>query len=92
MQGKEEYNLETGLPLDQSYLERNLPEMLKNSIEAMSISWEKKDRGEADMRWDCNWCELNSIINCAEVEQEITSEQAWYLREKYLRIMRKEDI
>ena len=36
--------------------------------------------------WDCYYCELQSDINVAEVEQIITSEQAWYLRRKYLGI------
>lgn len=46
------------------------------------------DSGKKDYHWDLNWCELNADINCAEVEQEISSEQAWYLREKYLRLQR----
>ena len=33
---------------------------------------------------DCDWCELNSDINVAEVGNEISTEQANYLREKYL--------
>ena len=28
-------------------------------------------------------------INSTEVEQEISTEQAWYLREKYVTIMKK---
>ena len=34
--------------------------------------------------WDCGYCELQSDINVAEVEGLITSDQAWFLREKYL--------
>lgn len=34
--------------------------------------------------------ELNSEINVCEVDDIISSDQAWYLREKYLG-MRKED-
>ena len=32
--------------------------------------------------------ELNADINSAEVGQEISTEQAWYLRETYLRMKR----
>lgn len=43
------------------------------------------------MDWDWDWCNLQSNINSAEVNGEISSEQAWYLREKYLRIERRSD-
>ena len=46
--------------------------------------------GKQCLDWDCDWCELNSNINIFEVEGIISSEQAWYLREKYLG-MKKED-
>jgi hypothetical protein len=54
----------------------------------MKASWEIIDRGEEDLHWDLCWCELNADINSAEVDQVISSEQAWYLREKYLRMKR----
>ncbi len=50
--------------------------------------WDRMDKGSYDTQWDCDWCDLNSDINVAEVEQEISSEQTWYLREKYLRMER----
>ena len=34
---------------------------------------------------------MQSDINAAEVDQMITSEQAWFLREKYLGLSRKEN-
>lgn len=80
-----EYDEATGLPIDKSYLECNLPDLLIESIERMKIAWEKYDNGERS-DWDCDYCELQSNINIAEVEQLISSEQAWYLREKYLRM------
>jgi len=83
------YDLQTGLPLDKSYLECGLPEYVKESINAMKASWEILDNGGKDLRWDCNWCELNADINSAEVEGLITTEQAWYLREKYLRMEKR---
>ena len=52
----------------------------------MQASWARIDRGEQDLHWDIYWCDLNADINCAETEQEIASDQAWYLRKKYLRM------
>lgn len=83
------YDENTGLPIDKSYLECDLPEYLQASIKNMVASWEILDSGKRDLHWDLNWCELNADINCAEVEQEISSEQAWHLREKYLRMERE---
>lgn len=76
----------TGKPLDQSYLEYDLPIFLQDSIHQMNESWEKIDVGKEDSIWDCNWCDLQSSINICEVEQLITSEQANFLRKKYLRM------
>lgn len=76
----------TGKPLDQSYLEYDLPIFLQDSIYQMNESWEKIDAGKEDSIWDCNWCDLQSSINICEVEQLITSEQANFLRKKYLRM------
>ena len=76
----------TGKPLDQSYLEYDLPIFLQDSIHQMNESWEKIDAGKEDSIWDCNWCDLQSSINICEVEKLITSEQANFLRKKYLRM------
>lgn len=84
------YNKETGKPLDKSYLECSLPKDIIESIELMNKSWERLDRGEEDLHWDCWWCQLSADINSAEVNQEISAEQAWYLRKKYLRMVREE--
>ena len=86
-----DYDENSGLPTDRSYLECGLPEYLKKSVEQMEKAWEKKEKG-GYYSWDCDFCELQSDINVAETEQEITSEQAWYLREKYLRIERRSDL
>lgn len=83
---KIEYDNETGLPQSKEYLECDLPPYLQDSLENMIASWKIIDSGETDLHWDLAWCELNADINSAEVEQEISSEQAWYLREKYLRL------
>ncbi len=88
MQLSAPYNSETGLPKNKSYLERGLPSFLVASISAMQKTWDKLDRGEKYLRWDCDYCDLQTDINNAEVNQLINSEQAWYLREKYLRMER----
>ena len=82
------YESETGLPKDKSYLERGLPPFLMESIAAMKSAWKKLDSGEPYLRWDCDYCNLQTDINNAEVNQMINPEQAWYLREKYLRLER----
>lgn len=84
----EQYDGETGLPEDKSYLECGLPPFLLESIAAMQAAWDKLDRGEEYLLWDCDFCNLQTDINNAEVNLIISPEQAWYLREKYLRIER----
>lgn len=79
---------ETGLPANNEYFERGLPSYLLSSLKNMTVSWEIIDSGHKDYHWDMIWSELNADINSAEVEQEISTEQAWYLREKYLRMKR----
>lgn len=83
-----EYNQNTGLPNDKSYFECGLPQYLQTSLDNMKKSWEIIDSGKDDLHWDLYWCELNADINSAEVDNIISSEQAWYLREKYLRMER----
>ena len=79
-----------GRPKDKSYLECGLPDSLLKSIDAMQQSWAIEDSGKRDLHWDLIWCELNSDINFAETDGLITSEQAWYLRKKYLRMERED--
>ena len=88
MKLSEEYDEESGLPRDKSYLECGLPPFLQESLEQMKEAWRKRDAGENYLRWDCDYCSFQSDINVAEVNGLITSEQAWYLREEYLRIER----
>ena len=82
------YDRTTGLPQSKNYLECDLPPYLQASLESMVASWKIVDSGKKDYHWDMYWSELNADINSAEVGQEISSEQAWYLREKYLRMKR----
>ena len=46
------------------------------------------EKDERPSTWDLDFCELQSDINVAEVDEQISSRQAWYLREKYLGINR----
>ncbi len=78
-----------GIPVDLSCFEVDLPPFLKESIEAMKEGQAKLARGEKYFDWDCDFCDLQSSINVAEVEQIISPEQAWYLREKYLGLRRE---
>ena len=82
------YDSVTGLPKDLSYYENDLPLFLVASIEAMKKAYRKIERGEEYYEWDCDYCDLQSSINVAEIEQIISPEQAWYLREKYLGLKR----
>ncbi|MFR4368722.1 MAG: hypothetical protein ACLT4F_08060 [Clostridia bacterium] len=68
---------------DKSYNEYGLPKWLEESIKTYTTNTNK-------MIDDCLYCELQSDINVAEVENLISSDQAWDLREKYLGL-RKED-
>ena len=84
------YEKETGLPKNKKYLGCGLPPYLQSSLENMIASWKIVDSGKKDYHWDMYWSELNADINSAEVGQEISTEQAWYLRENYLRMKRGE--
>ena len=84
----QKFDAETGRPEDKGYLECGLPPYLQKSLENMKKSWAIEDSGERDMHWDIYWCDFNADINSAEVDQVISSEQAWYLRRKYLRMER----
>ena len=85
------YYPQTGMPKDEVHYERDLPAYLQLSIEQMQQSWAHLDSGTKDLQWDLNWSELNADINSAETNQEISADQAWYLREKYLRMERNDE-
>lgn len=77
---------------DKEYLEKDLPEFLVHSIEQMKKTWKQyEETGKLPIHWDLDFGELNSGINVAEVEDMISSEQAWYLREKYLKMSREDN-
>ena len=85
-------DLSTGLPIDKGYLECDLPKLLQESVDKMKEVWQALDNGESYPLWDCFYCDLQSTINICVTSNLITCEQAWYLREKYLRIERNSSI
>ena len=77
-----------GKPADNSYLECNLPVFLADSLSMFKDALKKQENGTTVTLMDCYYCELQSDINSAEVNNIISSEQAWFLREKYLGLAR----
>ena len=77
---------ENGYPVDLSYLECDLPKLLKDSIEQFKKGEERIARGENYLQLDLDYGELMSNINIVEYAGLISERQAWYLREKYLGI------
>lgn len=63
-----EYDEKSGLPLKRTYLECGLPVYLQESLMQMKSAWEKRESGEDYLHWDCDFCNLQSDINSAEVE------------------------
>lgn len=74
------------LDAEDNYLEHGLPEFLSESIQRMKDAWFKLDHNIPYTRWDCDYCDLQSEINNAEVNRIISPDQAWHLRRKYLRL------
>ena len=37
-----------------------LPDFLRESIAQMQAAWDRLDRGEEDLRWDCDYCNLQN--------------------------------
>ena len=69
----------------ESYSELDLPKSLIKAIEQFKIGLLKYSQGDyydIDMDYD----ELNACINSAEISGEITQNEAWALRKKYLGI------
>ncbi len=83
------------IQLEQDSLKRTemlLPEYMLETIRKFEKSLALKKAGTPDYRLDCYYDELNSDINVLEVDGVLTSDQAWYLREKYLGRTREENI
>lgn len=65
-------------------MDSTLPLFLRESISAFLIGKEKHESGIGYTEFDMDYCDLQTYINVCEVEQMITSEEAWELRERYL--------
>lgn len=85
----EQFDEITKKPVDRGYLECGLPNYLQEAIDKIKIEDEIIASGKVSYHWDLAYEELYSSINVAETGQEISSEQAWYLREKYLGLERR---
>lgn len=66
------------------YREIGLPKWLEDSKQAFLQADRKIANGEFCSDWDCYYCEFQADINAAEVDHNITPEQANFLRKKYL--------
>lgn len=71
--------------MEKDYLECNLPVWLRESIVTYG-------NGKNSSIWNCLYCELQSDINVAEQEQLIATEQAWFLRKKYLGLSNNQEM
>lgn len=69
---------------NKEYLKKDLPKRLELSLISYKKALDKVKKGEHYLQLDMDYCELQSDINVAEVEQMITPEQARYLRSKYI--------
>ena len=74
-----------------NHYEAGLPVYLCASLDKMKNAIKKIENGEEYLRYDCDYCALQSDINVAEVGGEISRDQERYLRDKYLAI-RKEAV
>lgn len=72
--------------------ETNLPEFLQIDLDMYKQAQRDIRNGKEVSLIDCYYCELQSSINVCEVERIITPEHAWYLREKYLGLVREDMI
>ena len=69
---------------EKSHINNTLPLFLRESISAFLVGKEKHESGIGYTEFDMDYCDLQTDINVCEVEQMITPEEAWELREKYL--------
>lgn len=67
-----------------------LPDNLKDAIEAFILGEQKAQENSGYLDFDCDYCLLQSEINNAEVNRQISADQAWELRSKYLGLSRME--
>ena len=71
-------------------IDSTLPPFLRESIKAFLVGQEKHKKG-GYYQFDMDYCDLQSDINVCEVEQMITADEAWKLREQYLGLERAQN-
>lgn len=69
-------------------IDSSLPQFLRESIEAFVLGKEKYEKNIGYTEFDMDYCDLQTDINVCEVEQIITPDEAWKLRECYLGLQR----
>lgn len=69
-------------------IEKSLPEYLQNSLAAYKEAYQKYQTDPDYSVFDCDYMEFQSDINICETDGAISSDTAWYLREKYLGLER----
>ena len=74
-----EYNSITGEPLNDAYLECDLPTYLQRDIDALLSAINNNV-----LHIDCYEDEIEGSINSALIDELISNKQAIYLRKKYL--------
>lgn len=74
------------LPFD---VEASLPDYMKQSVENFKKGCEKDKTDPSYTEIDLDILEFSSDINNFEVNGIISSDVAWYLREKYLGMQRR---
>lgn len=73
-----------GVKMEKYCTDSALPLFLRESINAFLEGKEKYESGVGYTEFDMDYCDLQTDINVCEVEQMITPEEAWQLRERYL--------
>lgn len=63
--------------------EKILPVYLQEDIQV----WKDKNKDNENI-WDCLWCELYGSINYAQHDNAISKDEADFLREKYLGLLK----
>lgn len=67
-------------------IESSLPTYLSQQLDEYLFARRKWIEDRSYTLFDCDYVEFQSNINCAEVNGDISSSVATYLREKYLGI------
>lgn len=73
-------------------VESSLPESMKRSLATFKRGYLKYKTDPLYKEFDLDILEFSSDINSSEVNGDISSDTAWYLREKYLGMERRKNL